>query len=809
MDARLWVAAALWLAATGVDAQSMEPEATPPPGVGESLPPPPPSTQATPVPVQEGEPPAPTSPASPTPSPTPPPDGMPAAPAPEETAPAPQEATPAEEQPTPTPPVTSEAPEAEQKKFESVVVGTSEARTSGSVHIIKASKLQRFEQDDPHAILQSVPGVYTRGEDGFGLRPNVGLRGVNPDRSKKVTLLEDGVLFGPAPYSAPAAYFFPLMTRMQSVRILKGPAAIQHGPQTVGGSVEFLTRDIPAGDDFGVDVGGGQDLYGKFHGYYGASTERSGFVVEGVHLRNNGFKELDGGGHTGFRRNEWMLKARHQLDMTGEARHSLQLKLGYSDETSNESYLGLSDADFEANPLRRYGASRLDRMENHRTQVVLSHHVESGALAVTTSAYRHDFHRVWRKVNRFQGVDIASVLADPTSARNAIYYGVLTGQLDSSTPQETLLIGPNDRTFVSQGLQSVGRWTTSTGPVSHNLELGVRYHFDSIDRLHTEDGFLVRAGELVATGDPTDTTANNRDSTHAVALHVTDALTWGRLVVTPGFRVEVLRSQSVDRLSGVRQEGATEVFLPGLGVYGALTRSLGLFAGVYQGFSPPAPGQPSEALPEKSVNVESGARWTRSGERFELVGFLNAYSNLTDICTFSNGCLDENLDRQIDAGAARIFGLEAFAEKTFRPGGGMTFPISISYTLTRTRLLEDFRSADPQYGVVRAGDEMPYVPRHQLFATAGVESPRGGLHLSATFVDSMREEAGQGALEPGKATDPLLTFDLSASWLFAKDAELYLNARNLLDNQAIVSRRPYGARPNAPRTILVGLKYSL
>jgi Fe(3+) dicitrate transport protein len=734
---------------------------------------------------------------------------MPAAPAPEETAPAPQEATPAEEQPTPTPPVTSEAPEAEQKKFESVVVGTSEARTSGSVHIIKASKLQRFEQDDPHAILQSVPGVYTRGEDGFGLRPNVGLRGVNPDRSKKVTLLEDGVLFGPAPYSAPAAYFFPLMTRMQSVRILKGPAAIQHGPQTVGGSVEFLTRDIPAGDDFGVDVGGGQDLYGKFHGYYGASTERSGFVVEGVHLRNNGFKELDGGGHTGFRRNEWMLKARHQLDMTGEARHSLQLKLGYSDETSNESYLGLSDADFEANPLRRYGASRLDRMENHRTQVVLSHHVESGALAVTTSAYRHDFHRVWRKVNRFQGVDIASVLADPTSARNAIYYGVLTGQLDSSTPQETLLIGPNDRTFVSQGLQSVGRWTTSTGPVSHNLELGVRYHFDSIDRLHTEDGFLVRAGELVATGDPTDTTANNRDSTHAVALHVTDALTWGRLVVTPGFRVEVLRSQSVDRLSGVRQEGATEVFLPGLGVYGALTRSLGLFAGVYQGFSPPAPGQPSEALPEKSVNVESGARWTRSGERFELVGFLNAYSNLTDICTFSNGCLDENLDRQIDAGAARIFGLEAFAEKTFRPGGGMTFPISISYTLTRTRLLEDFRSADPQYGVVRAGDEMPYVPRHQLFATAGVESPRGGLHLSATFVDSMREEAGQGALEPGKATDPLLTFDLSASWLFAKDAELYLNARNLLDNQAIVSRRPYGARPNAPRTILVGLKYSL
>ncbi|MBN1208033.1 MAG: TonB-dependent receptor [Myxococcaceae bacterium] len=806
MDARVWVVAALLLAATRADAQSTEPEATPPPGVGESPPPPP---APPPVPAQEGEPPAPASPAPPSPTPTPLPDGMPPAPGPGEPSPELQEAAPPVEPPSPEPAAPPEPSEAGQKKFESVVVGTSEARTSGSVHIVKASKLQRFEQDDPHAVLQSVPGVYTRGEDGFGLRPNVGLRGVNPDRSKKVTLLDDGVLFGPAPYSAPAAYYFPLITRMQGVRILKGPAAIQHGPQTVGGSVELITRDIPAGDDFGVDVGGGQDLYGKFHGYFGASTERSGFLVEGLHLRSNGFKELDGGGHTGFRRNEWMLKARHQLDVTGDSRHSLQLKLGYSDEGSNETYLGLSDADFQANPLRRYGASRLDRMENQRTQVVLSHHLESGALAVTTSAYRHDFHRAWRKVNRFQGTDIASVLADPTSARNAIYYGVLTGQLDSSTPQETLLIGPNDRTFVSQGLQSVGRWSTSTGPVSHNLELGARYHFDSIERLHSEDGFQVLAGELVPTGGPTATTANNRDSTHAVALHVTDAMTWGRLVVTPGLRLEVLRSQSVDRLSGEHQEGAVEVLLPGLGVYGALTHSLGLFAGVHRGFSPPAPGQPSAVLPEESLNVEAGARWARSGERFELVGFLNAYSNLTDICTFSNGCLDEDLDRQVDAGAARILGLEAFAEKTFRPGGGVTFPTSISYTLTRTRLLEDFRSADPQYGVVRAGDEMPYVPRHQLFASAGVESARGGLHLSATFVDSMREEAGQGELEPGKKTDPLLTFDLSASWSFAKEAALYLNARNLLDNRVIVSRRPYGARPNAPRAILIGLKYSL
>ncbi|PTL77955.1 TonB-dependent receptor domain-containing protein [Vitiosangium sp. GDMCC 1.1324] len=712
---------------------------------------------------------------------------------------------------TPPAPAADEAvpsPE-EQRKFESVVVGTSEARTSGSIHVLKPEKLQRFELDDPQAILQSVPGVYGRGEDGFGLRPNLGLRGANPDRSKKVTLLEDGVLFGPAPYSAPAAYYFPLMTRMQSVRVLKGPSAIQTGPQTVGGSVDLITRDIPSAETFGLDVAGGQYLYGKAHGFFGASTERAGFLVEGLHLRSDGFKQLDSGGSTGFHRNEWMAKARYRLVPEGPVRQSLQLKLGYSDEASNETYLGLSDADLLANPLRRYGASRFDHMQWHRTQIVLSHLLESKDFAVTTTAYRHDLDRTWRKVNGFRGASISEVLADPTSARNSIYYGVLTGQLDSSTREETIMIGPNHRVFVSQGLQSVARWSTTTGPLAHSLEVGVRYHYDSIDRRHTEDGFRMVGGELVPEGEPTVTTADNKDSTHAVSLHATDAIAWGPLVVTPGVRLELIRSQSVDRMTGKTQRGAVEVLMPGVGVHGSLTRDLGLFGGVYRGFSPPAPGQPEAVLPEKSINYEAGARWARRGERVEVVGFFNDYSNLTDICTFSNGCLNDNLDRQVDAGAAHIYGLEAFAEKTFRPGGGVTFPLSLAYTFTQTLLLEDFRSADPQFGQVRAGDELPYVPRHQLFASAGVEGSRWGVYLNAAFIDTMREKAGQGEIPEGERTDALLTFDANANWNLTSWGQLYLSARNLLDQQGIASRRPYGARPNAPRTVIVGFKISL
>ncbi|MCY1035226.1 TonB-dependent receptor [Corallococcus sp. BB11-1] len=789
MGARTWaVAVVSFVVSSSVSARSPQDLPPPPP---EAAPVPAPEAAPAAGPVESAAEPAAAEPAGPAESAAPAESLEPAAPAPSDA------------------PVVESAPEG-SRKFESVVVGTSETKTSGSIHILKPEKLQRYELDDPQAILQSVPGVYGRGEDGFGLRPNLGLRGVNPDRSKKVTLLEDGILFGPAPYSAPAAYYFPLMTRMQSVRVLKGPSSIQQGPQTVGGSVDLITRDIPAQESFGLDVAGGQYLYGKAHGYFGASTERAGFLVEGVHLRSSGFKDIDDSdASTGFHRNEWMAKARYRLVPDGELRQTLQLKLGYSDEGSNETYLGLSDADFAANPLRRYKASQFDHMQWHRTQAVLSHVLEGRDIAVTTSLYRQDLERAWRKVNSFRGVSISDVLADPTSARNAVYYGVLTGELDSSTPGETLLIGPNHRVFVSQGLQSVARWTAKTGPLSHNAEFGVRYHYDSIARRHTQDGFLMVGGELVPEGGATQLTADNKDSTHALALHATDAIAWGPLVVTPGVRLELIRSQSHDSLAGTVDHGSLEALMPGVGVYGALTPVLGLFAGAYRGFSPPAPGQPQAVSAEKSVNYEAGARWSRRGERFEVVGFFNDYSNLTDVCTFSNGCLNDNLDRQVDAGAANIYGLEAFAEKTLRPGGGITFPLTASYTFTRTKLLNDFRSSDPQFGNVTAGDELPYVPRHQLYASVGVEGARWGVFLSTTYLASMREEAGQGEIPEGSKTGALLTFDVNASWNITRWGQLYVSGRNLLDEAVIVGRRPYGARPNAPRTLIGGFKVQL
>ncbi len=147
---------------------------------------------------------------------------------------------------------------------------------------ISSEQLEREEHDDLHKVLGRIAGVYVRDEDGYGLRPNIGMRGAAADRSAKVTMMEDGVLSGPAPYSAPAAYYVPLVTRMSRIEVTKGPSAIKYGPMTVGGAIDMISEPFPAERSAFVDIAGGSNLYGKLHARAAERQERWGVMAEYV-----------------------------------------------------------------------------------------------------------------------------------------------------------------------------------------------------------------------------------------------------------------------------------------------------------------------------------------------------------------------------------------------------------------------------------------------------------------------------------------------------------------------------------------------
>jgi len=673
-------------------------------------------------------------------------------------------------------------------------------RVAGSAHSLDEEHLEAFEHDNAERLLEDVPGITTRSEDGYGLRPNIGMRGANSDRSAKVTLMEDGVLFAPAPYAAPAAYYFPMATRLVGIEVFKGAAATRHGPNTVGGAINVRTRAVPTeGTDARIDLGLSRFGGTKVHAYGGFGTSTAGVLVEAVNLHSDGFKVLDGGGDTGFDKNEAMVKA----FWAPGAANRFEAKLGYSDELSNETYLGLTPSDWQADPYRRYAASAAGLMDSSRSQAELAwNHSPSSALQVRTVVYHHALTRQWTKLNGFtDGPGLHDLMqADPSSGQAAVYMAWLRGEEDTDSG---LRIGTNDRRFHSFGVQSTAAWSRPGEDLSSRLELGVRLHMDHVRRLHTEvdhgmvEGVLQPAGEQV-------TTLDSVATAQALALHAHEDLRIRNLHVLPGARVEVVRGERVDEGTADNPAVTRTTVLPGVGLLYTLNDTVDVFGGAHRGFSPVAPGQPAEVRPETSWNYEVGTRLTGAQRSLEAVGFFNDYDNLTGPCTLSGGCTGDQVGLEYNGGEVDIVGAEFTGTFVVNLPIDLRIPLSGSYAFTRSRFKTGFDSEFPQFGQVEPGFSLPYVPEHSGSARLTLDHPRWTLTLGATGRTGMLDVAGTF---PVQDTDipPLVLVDAGLN-VPLEHFTLYAIGTNLTNRKNISSWRPAGARPVAPLMVGVGLK---
>ena len=689
---------------------------------------------------------------------------------------------------------------------EVVVIGTrQDADTvAGSGTLVDQEALEQFDYVDLNQVLSAVPGVYMREEDGFGLRPNIGIRGASAERSQKIAIMEDGVLITPAPYSAPAAYYVPNISRIHSVEVLKGPAAVRHGPHTVGGAVNFVTRPVPEARLAEIDLSAGNHGFHKVQAAFARPLETTAYLVEAMRYGSTGFKDLDGGGDTGF--------VRHALDMKwrwepgGERDQQLTVKLGYADEDADETYLGLADRDFDRTPLRRYRASQLARFQSSHALAHVNYGIAvNDSLRLNAKGYWNRFDRQWNKVDGFMsGPALQSVLIRPGNYARQIR--LLRGEIDSTPIDADIIdVTNNDRAFDVRGVQLTATATGILGGFAHRTTAGVRVHRDQVDRDHRRRGYLMASGNMISDGIERGSKARNHADTEAYAVFVADEITRGDWRVTLGVRYEDIAGVFEDLRAGVRRDGAQSVVSPGVGVHWQTTPRLSFLAGVYRGFSPAGPGS-RDVDPEQSVNLEYGMRYATPSLRVEAIGFFSDYENLLGRCRVSDsGC---QAGDEFNGGRVEIAGAEIVGWARFPLTQAATLEFDVTYTYSESAFQTSFLSQFPQWGLVRRGDELPYLPEHIGRASAKLMTGRWEASAAVRGQAQMREEPGYENLEDGLHADGFLVLDLALSRRFGDATLVQFLVGNATDEAAIVSHRPFGARPNRPRSLVARIKYA-
>jgi Fe(3+) dicitrate transport protein len=722
------------------------------------------------------------------------------------------------------------APLTEPALLDRVMVTASRKEASevgGSVHFLDEAVLEQHAYGDINRILRQVPGLNIVEEEGFGIRPNIGIRGSGTDRNSKIAVMEDGVPIAPAPYSAPSAYYFPRLQRMSAIEVSKGPAAIKYGPQTVAGALGLFSSAIPGASGSGLD--GRLNLVGGDHGtlrghalvggWIDAGAHDLGWSLETLQEESDGFKRIDSGGDTGYRIQDYVAKLALRSTAEAAVAQSLELKFQHSEEESDETYLGLTLDDFRSDPYRRYRASQLDDMDVTHETIQATHRIDFGEhFDLTTIAYRTDTARAWYKLNDVRNaantafVSLANVLADP--AAFPLEYAALIGTPGTTSATDALRMRNNDREYYAQGIQSVLGMTFETGAAAHELEFSVRYHQDDEDRFQQDDRYEMVDGTMVLTTAGMPGTQENRvGEAEAWAFFVRDTITAGEWVLSPGLRYESISLTQRNWGTGDPARSTSpaiirnnvDATMPGLGVTRAIGESFRLIAGLHRGFVNPAPG--SSAEPEQSWNYEAGLRFQRGDAALEAIGFLVDYENLVGTCTASTGggC---NIGDQFDGGRARVHGLELVASHDLGRllGLGLSLPVSAVYTWTRGEFRTSFQSGFAEWANVTAGDELPYVPEHQLTLNAGLEGQSWRVFLAANYVGEARAIAGSGPITAAERIDSRTLVDLSGEYDVSKALSLFAAIENLGDEIYNVALRPAGARPGAPRTVLAGVK---
>ena len=206
--------------------------------------------------------------------------------------------------------------------------------------------------------------------------------------------------------------------------------------------------------------------------------------------------------------------------------------------------------------------------------------------------------------------------------------------------------------------------------------------------------------------------------------------------------------------------------------------------------------------PETADNMELGFRYADGTTGVEAFYFESDYQSLKAACTNSQGGSCDEGD-VFDGGAVDVSGIELSASMVVAGLNGVSYPLGVTYTSTDATFGNSFDDDGEYWGVVAAGDDVPYVPDSSLALVAGFAGANG-LTGNMRYV-SNGSSCSTAACGTYQTIDSHSYLDLSLRKALNTNMDLYVVIENMLDNEDVVARAPKdGIRSQKPRTMKVG-----
>jgi Fe(3+) dicitrate transport protein len=672
----------------------------------------------------------------------------------------------------------------------------------GSAAYIDPKTINELQSINGSEALRTVPGVQVVEEEGVGMRLNIGIRGLDPDRSSRVLILEDGIPVALNPYGEPQMYYSPTIDRMASIEVLKGSGQVLFGPQTIGGVVNFITAAPPEKGEGRVRVIGGEGGYLSALAGYGNTVGNTGFRLD--YLRKQG----DNIGPTSFRINDLTGKLNTRLS----GRSSLAFKFGVYNELSNSTYVGLTQTMYEQGGQDYVRLAPDDRLSVRRYSASLAHELRfNQRVKLTTTAFGYTTMRNWQR-QEFSSNPGASnrtgiVWGDESISGGAIYMRDLNGH--------------RNRQFEVAGVESRLAYNYTLGKLDSRLDAGVRYLFERAYEQRVNGAKAdARSGAMIS---------DEIRSASALSAFVQNKFFLGeRLSFSVGLRGEsyeferhFLRQQQRDTslLSG----GEIAQLIPGAGMNYSFKDDLTIFAGAHRGFAPPRiadaianDGEVFNLDPELSWNYELGLRGRPADwVSWEATAFYMSFSNQVIPISESSGQAGAG-SGLVNGGSTVHRGFEAAftlnAGRLFLPEGH-DLEIIGQATFVDAYYDRDRFIGEGENRVNIRGNRTPYAARWLAMGALVYRMPAGlalrftGNYIGEQFTDELNtvepSPDGRSGLLPA-----YFVIDAGAVYQFSKlPLALQAGVKNLTNERYIASRRPQGIRVGLPRMVTAGFEW--